>query len=259
MKSPSYVVAAGLVLALSVPAARADIGINPRVGTLGYGIEISTEVSDKLNVGLGFNNLSRTRQDNTDGVDYQFDLKLRSFEVLANYHPFGGHFRLRGGLLLNRNEFDLTGQPSGGTYDFNGVIYPAAAVGSLTGKLSFNKTAPYLGLGWGNRPNGSWGVTFDLGAVYQGKPKLSLEATKPRSQCSPRRRPRSRAPTSGAGLKQLQMVAGDTARDVFPLLGRHAARSIGAGAPVRLRGLIPVQAVAKHVRGGLVEGDRFAR
>lgn len=164
--------------AFSVPGARADIGINPRLGTLGYGIELSAGVNDKLSVGLGFNNVSRTRQDNTDGVDYQFDLRLRSAELLANYHPMGGAFRLRAGVLLNRNEFELTGKPGGtGTYDFNGVTYTAAQVGSLTGKLSFNKTSPYLGLGWGNRPNGSWGVTFDLGAVYQGKPKLGLEAT----------------------------------------------------------------------------------
>jgi len=168
---------AGLTLALSVPAARADIGINPRIGTLGYGIELSAGVADKLSVGLGFNNASRTRQDNTNGVDYEFEWKLRSAELLANFHPMGGAFRLRAGVLLNRNEFGLKGKPSGGTYEFNGVTYPAAQVGSLTGKLSFNKTSPYLGLGWGNRPNGSWGVTFDLGAVYQGKPKLGLQAT----------------------------------------------------------------------------------
>jgi len=175
MKSSYLAVAAAL--ALAAPAAGADIGINPRIGTLGYGIELSAGVSDKLSVGLGFNNVSRTRQGDADGVDYDFDLRLRSAELLANYHPMGGAFRLRAGVLLNRNEFELTGKPSGGTYEFNGVTYPAAVVGTLSGRLSFNKSAPYLSLGWGNRPNGSWGVTFDLGAVYQGKPKLGLQAT----------------------------------------------------------------------------------
>jgi len=152
--------------------------MNPRVGSLGYGIEFSAGVSDRLSLGVGFNNATRKRQGNTDGVDYEYDLRLRSGEVMANFHPFAGAFRLRAGALLNRNEFLLTGQPGGsGTYEFNGVSYPASTVGTLTGKLSFNKSAPYLGLGWGNRPNGSWGVTFDLGAVYQGKPKLALEAT----------------------------------------------------------------------------------
>jgi hypothetical protein len=180
MKSKSLIVAAGLALAFSVPPARADVGVNPRVGTLGYGLELSAGLNDKLSVGLGFNTLSRARHDSSEGIDYQFDFKLRSTELLANYHPFGGHFRLRAGLLLNQNEFDLTGQPSaGGTYEFNGNTYTAAQVGALTGKLTFKKNAPYLGLGWGNRPNGSWGLTFDLGAVYQGKPKLSLEATNP--------------------------------------------------------------------------------
>jgi len=178
MKSQWLAVAAGLGLALSVPAARADIGINPRVGLLGYGIELSAGVNDKLSVGLGLNNARRKRQDNSEGVDYEFDFRLRSAELLANYHPMGGAFRLRGGVLFNQNEFLLTGRPdASGTFNFNGMTYNASQVGSLTGKLSFNRSAPYLGLGWGNRPNGSWGLTFDLGAVYQGKPKLSLEAT----------------------------------------------------------------------------------
>lgn len=178
MKPSFSIVIAALALVLHLPDARADIGINPRVGFLGYGIEFSAGVSDRLSLGVGFNNARRKRQDTTEGVDYEYDLRLRSGEVMANFHPFAGAFRLRAGALLNRNEFLLTGRPSGsGTYEFNGVSYQASEVGTLTGKVSFNKSAPYLGLGWGNRPNGSWGLTFDLGAVYQGKPKLSLEAT----------------------------------------------------------------------------------
>jgi len=178
MKPGLSIVIAALALVLSVPGARADIGINPRLGTLGYGIELSAGVSEKLSLGLGFNNASSKRQANTEGVDYEFDLRLRSAELLANYHPFAGAFRLRAGVLLNRNEFRMTGKPDGSqNYEFNGTPYTAAQVGSLTGKLSFKKSAPYLGLGLGNRPNGSWGLTFDLGAVYQGKPKLGLEAT----------------------------------------------------------------------------------
>jgi len=178
MKSQSYAVAFGLLLALSVSAAQADIGINPRVGTLGYGIELSAGVNDKLSVGLAFNNASRKQQNTTEGVTYDNDLRLRSAELMASYHPMGGHFRLRAGLLLNQNELRMTGQPDpSGTFDINGTTYTAAQVGTLTGKLSFKKSAPYLGIGWGNRPNGSWGVTFDLGAVYQGKPLLALDAT----------------------------------------------------------------------------------
>lgn len=29
----------------------------------------------------------------------------------------------------------------------------------------------------GNRPNGNFGLTVDIGALYQGSPKLSLSAT----------------------------------------------------------------------------------
>ena len=178
MKSGLSVVIAALALALSVPGARADIGINPRVGTLGYGIELSAGLSEKLSLSLGTNGYSYKTQKKSGDVDYDFNLKLRSADLLASYHPFTGAFRLRAGVLFNGNEFLMTGRPSAGqTYDINGTTYTSAQVGTLTGKLSFNKSAPYFGIGWGNRPNGSWGFTGDIGAVYQGKPKLSLEAT----------------------------------------------------------------------------------
>jgi len=176
MKS-ALLVAASLVLALSVPGARADIGINPRVGTLGYGIELSAGFGSKFGLSLGFNNATFKTQQKTSDVDYDFDFRLRSADLLASYHPFSGAFRLRAGVLLNRNEFRMTGRPGASGYEFNGMTYTEAEVGTLTGKLSFNKSAPYVGIGWGNRPNGSFGLTFDVGAVYQGSPKLSLEAT----------------------------------------------------------------------------------
>ncbi len=95
-----------------------------------------------------------------------------------NYHPFSGTFRFTGGLLYNKNELNLTGKPSSGsTYVINGTTYTAAEVGTLTGKLTFNSTAPYLGIGWGNRPGGKLGLTADIGVLYQGSPKLALAAT----------------------------------------------------------------------------------
>ena len=42
---------------------------------------------------------------------------------------------------------------------------------------TFNKNAPYIGIGWGGAPGGRFGFTFDLGAMYVGAPKVSLSTT----------------------------------------------------------------------------------
>jgi hypothetical protein len=167
-----------LVSALSVTVAQADVGINLKAGTLGAGVEMSKSFGDKFSMGLGFNSYDYKTTDRASDIDYDFNFDLQSVALLANYHPFGGTFRVTGGALYNQNELKLTGTPTAGsTYTINGVSYSAAQVGTLTGTLVFDKTAPYLGLGWGNRPNSRVGVSFDIGALYQGSPSLSLNAT----------------------------------------------------------------------------------
>jgi hypothetical protein len=155
-----------------------DWGVNLKAGTLGAGVELSKSLSDKFSVSLGFNSYNYKTTDNTNGIDYDFKYELQSMGLLGNYHPFAGAFRFTGGVLYNNNELKLTGKPSAGsTYTINGVTYTAAQVGTLTGTLTFNKTAPYLGLGWGNRPGSKFGLSADLGVLYQASPKLALTAT----------------------------------------------------------------------------------
>lgn len=178
MKQTLFVVVAGSALALSATVVCADVGVNVKAGTLGAGVELSKGFSDKLSVGLALNAYTYKTTDKTSNVDYDYKLELQSAGLLANYHPFSGVFRLTAGVLVNNNELSLTGKPNASaSYTINGVTYTASQVGTLTGKVTFNKTAPYLGLGWGSRPNGSFGLTADIGALYQGSPKLTLSAT----------------------------------------------------------------------------------
>lgn len=155
-----------------------DWGANLKAGSLGAGVELSKSLGDKYSASLGFNSFHYKTSDSASDIDYDYKLELQSVSLLFHYHPFSGIFRFTGGVLYNNNELKLTGKPSAGsTYTINGVTYTAAQVGTLTGALTFNKTAPYLGIGWGNRPGSRLGLSADLGVLYQGSPKLSLSAT----------------------------------------------------------------------------------
>lgn len=166
-----------LALSLSFAHAHADAGINLKAGTLGVGMELSKSFSDRFSLGLGFNSYDYKTTDRASDIDYDFNFDLQSVVFLANYHPFSGTFHFTGGVVYNNNELNLTGKPTGTNYIINGQSYTAGQVGSLTGKLTFNSTAPYLGLGWGNRPGGRLGLSADIGVLYQGSPKLFLNAT----------------------------------------------------------------------------------
>ena len=178
MNRHSLVVGIALVSFLSAPAARADVGVHLKGGTLGAGVELTKSFGERFSLGLGFNAYDYKTTGEASDIDYDFKLELQSIALLAHFHPFRGSFRLSAGALHNKNELNLTGRPSSdATYDFDGTTYTAEDVGTLTGVLTFGKTSPYVGIGWGNRPGSRLGVSFDIGALYQGSPKLALNAT----------------------------------------------------------------------------------
>jgi hypothetical protein len=102
--------------------------------------------------------------------------------LFGDYFPFNGSsFRVTGGLVAQNNRFAVTGTPSGnGTYTIDGNQYPASAVGSLTGEYKYgNSIAPYLGIGIGKTTNEGLSFNADLGVMFAGSPKVSLNASNP--------------------------------------------------------------------------------
>jgi hypothetical protein len=166
-----------LFVALAANSAFAnDIAATVGLGTTGLGLHLSTPLMPKLNARVGVNYADYSYDGNTSDVQYDFKLKLASVDALLDYHPFDGAFRLSGGLVYNGNSIDANAKPNGnGTYTINGRTYSAAEVGGLSGKIDFRKTAPYLGIGWGNAVKAAgWGFGMDLGVTFQGSPKTQL-------------------------------------------------------------------------------------
>lgn len=149
------------------------------IGTMGAGAAYVLPVNEHINARLGLHGWQYSETVTKSGVRYDADLELKSASAIADFHPLRGLLRLSGGIVFNGNNFSLTGQPSAGTFNFNGVLYPAAQVGSATGSVDFNTLSPYLGIGLGNSPKGhhSLSIALDLGAVYQGSPNVGLSVS----------------------------------------------------------------------------------
>ena len=153
--------------------------VQARVSTLGLGIEGSVLVAPQIALRAGYNGYNYSRSVSSQGIDYNGKLKLSSVPVLADVYPSKhGSFHLSAGLLFNSSSVKATGKPGGSseTYTLNGTTYSAADVGSLDGRVTFSKTSPYLGIGFGKPAGGSMlQFLFDVGVVFQGKPHLSLD------------------------------------------------------------------------------------
>lgn len=176
MKATKIVSILIAAFAAASTAQAADVAATIGLGTTGLGLHLTTPVAPKLNARVGLNYANYDYDGSTDDLDYDFKLKLSTVDALLDYHPFDGAFRLSGGVVYNGNRIDAHAKPtSDGTYTINGRSYSAAQAGDLSGKIDFRKTAPYLGIGWGNALKaGGWSVGMDLGVTFQGAPKTQL-------------------------------------------------------------------------------------
>ena len=162
--------AAALMMGGMVSLAQADgLGLAGKVSTNGYGVELGYRFNDYLAVRGGINKGSYDYSGTDSGIDYQYTLDFDNNPVLLDWHPFGGVFRLTGGVVSNNNQ--LTGRASGALVD--GV--PATTV---TTDIIFNKASPYVGLGWGGLPakKSGLGFSFDLGVLMHGSPTARITA-----------------------------------------------------------------------------------
>ena len=169
--------ALALIAGLSCAAANAaDVGLSATAGTTGLGLHVSFPIQPKLNARVGFGYLNYDDSGSTTEADYNFKVKLRTVDVLADYFPLDNGFRMTGGLVYNGNKVDVDMKAKSGTqYVLNGTTYSAAQAGSIDGSVDFKKIAPYLGIGWGNAvANRGWGFSADLGVMFQGSPRTTL-------------------------------------------------------------------------------------
>jgi len=181
-------IAAGL---LCTNYAQAETGVTADLGTTGIGAHVSIPLESKLNARFGLNYLSHAYSGDTSNVNYDFTLKLKTVDALLDYFPMDNGFRITGGIAYNDSRANGIGKPSlNGIYNLNGALYPVANIGTLNGNVEFRKSAPYLGIGWGNgTKNAGWGFSSDFGVLFQGRPKTSLTssgctlATTPSSSC----------------------------------------------------------------------------
>ncbi|NTV66527.1 MAG: hypothetical protein HGB06_02370 [Chlorobaculum sp.] len=178
--------AIGMCAPVAASAGTGDIALGVKGGTAGLGGELTVGVLNFLNFRTGYNTFNYDGNDTQSDIDYDYKLKLQSIPLLVDLHPFGGGFRLTSGIFINNNEVTSTAKPNNtAKVNIGGTEYSIGGVGadlvSLDGKIDFQSTAPYLGIGWGNAvgKNSHLTIFFDAGIMFQGTPKVSLNANGP--------------------------------------------------------------------------------
>ncbi len=148
-------------------------GLIVKAGTLGAGLDIGWAFNNSFDARISLNGFSYDDTFTESNIEYDGEVDLRTAGLLLDWHPLKGSFRLTAGVYANGNEMAAKGKPTGGTFEINGVQYPASAIDSLSGIVEFDTASPYLGLGFGTMSKSGFKFTFDLGVLYQ-KPAATL-------------------------------------------------------------------------------------
>ena len=190
MKATRWMAAVGAVLAAAMTAAGAEaegtaaaetakagswVAVGPKIGTLGYGGEATVRVvSEYLNARVGFNMFAYDREIDMDEATVNADLNWQTIPILLDAHPFGGGFRVSAGIVLNDNGIDLAAVPNL-PIELNGVTYQPEDFVTLTGRVGFDETSYYVGIGYGNAvAGGRVHFSCDFGVMFHGEPAVEL-------------------------------------------------------------------------------------
>ena len=162
-----------VIAALAAAAGTAHAGgIGLRIGSTGVGADLGFGIVPTLGGRIGISGMNLNTDVDTTDVSYDAKAKILTGALLLDWSPLGP-FRISGGFMPNKNKVDLSGRPTPGSR------FPVGT--TLSGEVKPERSfAPYLGIGWGNVWTKGVNFYFDLGVMFQGSPKVSLNV-----ECGP--------------------------------------------------------------------------
>lgn len=163
------------VVALPAPSWAEDIALSLNGGTTGLGAGLVYNLSDQFNVRGSYNWFEYNHEEEIDDLEYDLDLELSTTEILLDWHPLSGGFRITGGIVHNGTELTGDARPtSTGTVEIGDRFFTAQQVGSVDADVEFSRIAPYLGIGYGQPFGQRFSFSADLGVTYQGSPDATI-------------------------------------------------------------------------------------
>ncbi len=166
-----------IMLVICSPVSAVDVGASVKLGTTGFGGDITTGLTERFNARFGINMflLRIYFEDERELENITAEIKLQTLPLLLDWHPFVSDFRLSAGMVLNFNRVTVSADPRA-VIEINEEEY---RLDKLSGEMKFNQISPYFGIGYGNAAlgEGRLAFSFDLGLMYHGVPDVDAKAT----------------------------------------------------------------------------------
>ncbi|MDX1496587.1 MAG: hypothetical protein R3352_03455 [Salinisphaeraceae bacterium] len=188
-KKSTYLLLATLAIGSTQAQAQTPLAVGVDAGTNGLGLVIHGGITETINLRAGYNYFDISQDvdaDNNDGVEgnelrYSGDLELSNLSLIGDWYPWGGTFHVSLGAVLNNNDLTVDAEcnnAAGCEVGEDGDSFVPSQLGTITTDVDFEDYGPYLGIGWGNPVGGETGLRwrFEIGAIYQGAPTVSMRS-----------------------------------------------------------------------------------
>lgn len=151
----------------------ARYSVGPLLTSTGFGVSGSARFSERFSASAEFS-LAPTPDvdiDDIEGLDYSFDLSVRSLVVMGHYHPFGGGFALGLGGFFGGYGLEGSATPTESVF-IGDEEYTPQELGTVTGDFSVG--GPGLMLEIGRRGTG---FNIGLGLVVPASTSAALSVS----------------------------------------------------------------------------------
>ena len=148
------------------------------LGTSGLGGRVALPLSGQVNLRGGVDFQPFNFEFDDEGTTWEISLPSHTLSALLDWHPGGFGFRFSGGIVYFVTQLEFEGT-SLANVEVGDREYTPSEIGSLIGSLGTSQIAPYVGIGWGNSPNGGIGFSADVGVAMHGTPDVQARATGP--------------------------------------------------------------------------------
>lgn len=161
---------------------RYHFGILAKIGTAGAGLELGVPVVPHFALRVGGDYIRYTGTYQYDAANVAASLHFGYARASLDYFPWR-HRRFHiSPLLIAANQTRIQANVSfaqNTTFDFEGETFYSSPADPLhgTGRVDLRKISPGLTVGFGNitHGRGHWSFPVEMGAFYNGQPKLQLD------------------------------------------------------------------------------------
>jgi hypothetical protein len=120
-----------------------------RASTIGDGITLEKPLLYDFSVRVTTGALSITNQSSYDGTPYTTTTRYNNFGVIGDFRPYGGRYRISGGLVFGNDRIDNIARPQSALIQVGNGLYSSAGAGQVLARVSFNRPSIYAGVGTG--------------------------------------------------------------------------------------------------------------